>query len=110
MTTFPTDLTTQHCEPCEGGVEPLNREQFQGYLDQVKDWQVIEDKVLEREFVCKNFSAAVRFINQIADIAENEGHHPDLSLYAYKKLKVSLTTHAIGGLSANDFIMAAKWY
>lgn len=103
-----TNLATHHCVPCEGGTQPLTRAEFSVYLDQVADWQVIDDVRLEREFILKNFAAAILFINQIAEIAESEGHHPDLLLHSYKKVKVTLTTHAINGLSVNDFVLAVK--
>lgn len=103
-----SNLSTHHCVPCEGGVEPLKRSEFSVYLEQIPDWQVIEDKAIEREFTFKNFSEAVKFIDQVAVIAESEGHHPDLNLHAYKKITVHLFTYAIGGLSVNDFIMAVK--
>lgn len=102
-------LTHQKCVPCEGGTKPLTREEFDVYIDQVKDWNVTtSDKKLEREFVFKNFKEALNFVNQIGAIAEQEGHHPDINLYNYKKVKITLSTHAIGGLSVNDFILAVK--
>ncbi|HYD34730.1 MAG TPA: 4a-hydroxytetrahydrobiopterin dehydratase [Vitreimonas sp.] len=100
--------SSHHCVPCEGGTAPLTREEFAVYLDQVKEWEVRGEKQLQRTIVTKNFAAAVEFINQVAAIAEAEGHHPDLLLHAYKKVTVTLTTHAIGGLSINDFVMAVK--
>jgi 4a-hydroxytetrahydrobiopterin dehydratase len=108
MSDNPTNLSTHHCVPCEGGVAPLKREEFAVYLEQVKDWNVIDDKALQREFIFKNFKETVAFINKVAEVAESEGHHPDLNLHNYKKLTVHLYTHAIGGLSTNDFIMAVK--
>lgn len=86
----------------------MTREEFSVYLDQVKDWTIVNDLSIEREFTLKNFRAAINFIDKIADLAESEGHHPDFTLHDYKKLKISLTTHAIGGLSINDFVMATK--
>ncbi|MDQ3008041.1 MAG: 4a-hydroxytetrahydrobiopterin dehydratase [bacterium] len=105
---LPSELSTHQCVPCEGGVEPLTREEFSIYLEQLPEWKVIEDKVIEREFTLKNFAAAITFINKVAEIAESEGHHPDLQLHSYKKVKVILSTHAINGLSVNDFVMAVK--
>lgn len=106
--TNPTNLTSHHCVPCEGGTLPLTREECSVYLDQVKEWTVLNDLVLEREFSLKNFKAALAFINKIGEVAESEGHHPDLLLHDYKKVTVTLTTHAIKGLSINDFVMASK--
>jgi len=101
-------LSEKKCVPCEGGVDPLTPDEYKPYLEMVNGWTVIDDKRIEREFVFKNFAHALAFLNEIGKIAEDEGHHPDLFLHDYKKLTVSLWTHAIGGLSINDFIVASK--
>jgi 4a-hydroxytetrahydrobiopterin dehydratase len=75
----------------------------------VPGWQASNDfKQIQREFILKDFKAALKFINQIGDIAETEGHHPNLELYAWNHVRIILYTHAIGGLSDNDFVIAAK--
>lgn len=105
------DLTQRHCVPCEGGTAPLNSEQEQMYLSAVPDWDLNTSApvhFIQHEFVCKNFLDAVEIVGKIAKIAEEQGHHPDLRIFEYKHLEVTLTTHAIKGLSENDFIMAAK--
>jgi 4a-hydroxytetrahydrobiopterin dehydratase len=103
------DLKSQKCVPCEGGTKPLTRIEFEKYLKAVSDWNVVEnDKKIQREFTFKNFKMALEFINKVGGIAEEEGHHPDLFLHNYKKVTITLSTHAIGGLSINDFILAAK--
>ena len=103
------DLVNRRCKPCEGKTSPLARDEAQGYLAQVNAWQLSDDaKSISRDLLCANFVAAVGVINQIKDIAEAEDHHPDLHLTGYKKLRIELSTHAIGGLSENDFIVAAK--
>lgn len=97
------------CKPCEGGVSPVKASLAKKKLKQLQDWQL--SKKADRLSVCyvmKDFSSAIRFIRRIADIAEAENHHPDLHLTAYRRLEIHLTTHAIGGLSENDFILAAK--
>lgn len=104
----PEKLASHHCVPCEGGVKPLTRDEFSVYLPQIPDWEVIDEKSLRKEFVFADFKATVACINKIADLAESEGHHPDLFLHDYKKLTVTLSTHAIGGLSVNDFVLAVK--
>lgn len=104
----PRTLHSHHCEPCEGGVAPLKREEFSLYLPQIQGWNVVSDLALEKEFVFKDFKEAVVFINKVAELAESEGHHPDLNLHNYKKLTITLSTHAINGLSVNDFVMAVK--
>ena len=102
------DLTKKHCVPCEGGVDPFNAEQIKTYIGLVNlPWQVVDEKKLKHEFKLKDFKAAIAFVNKIADIAESEGHHPDITIN-YSKVTIELSTHAIGGLSENDFILAAK--
>lgn len=103
------DLTAKKCKPCEGGVKPFSPEAARDYVRNLPGWQLSADGTLiSREYVMKNFRAAVNGINAVAEVAEAEDHHPDLHLTSYRKLKVELTTHAIGGLSENDFILAAK--
>ena len=109
-------LADRKCVPCEGGTPPLGREDINKYLGELSEgWEVLEDTStrlsagkIKKTFVFKDFLEAVGFVNKIADIAEAEGHHPDIRIHSYKKVDVELTTHAIGGLSENDFILAAK--
>lgn len=103
-----TILSSQHCVPCEGATKPLTREEFSVYLEQIPQWQVVEDKHLDREFVFANFDQALEFVNKVGKIAQAENHHPDINLHNWKKVTITLTTHAIGGLSVNDFVLAAK--
>lgn len=103
------NLSKRTCSSCEGLEEPLGKERISKYLNSLPGWVLMnEETLLVREYKMKNFMAAVSFINKIAQIAEEEGHHPDLHLTKYKHLRVDLSTHAIGGLSENDFILAAK--
>ncbi|MEO6509327.1 MAG: 4a-hydroxytetrahydrobiopterin dehydratase [Patescibacteria group bacterium] len=101
-------LLDKKCVPCDGGVPALNSDQIEDLMKELEGWTVVEDKLIEKDFKLKNFKAAISFINQIAEIAEQEGHHPDLNLYNWNKVKITLSTHAIKGLSENDFILAAK--
>lgn len=102
------DLTKKKCVPCEGGTLPLKEEGIKTYLSQLKDpWEVIEGKKIKKQFIFKNFPAAIEFVNKVAAVAEQEQHHPDLHIF-YSRVIIELWTHAIGGLSENDFIMAAK--
>lgn len=103
------DLTKKKCEPCEGGVKPFGLEQIETYMAYLKTpWEVYEDlKKIERKFKFKDFKEAMRFVNIVAELAEQEGHHPDIKIN-YNRVKIELTTHAIGGLSVNDFILASK--
>lgn len=86
----------------------MNREEIAVMLSEIEGWQQIDNKKIWREFTFKNFVKAVDFINRIADIAEYEDHHPDIFLHDYNYVRVELMTHAIKGLSRNDFIVAAK--
>ncbi len=102
------DLLNKKCVPCEGGTKPMTKEESQKYIAEVLGWGVIQDgKKISKEFVFPDFVQAIRFIDKIAEIAEQEGHHPDLHIF-YNKVRIELSTHAIGGLSENDFILAAK--
>lgn len=109
MTAENTPLLHKKCVPCEGGVLPLKGDQTQEYIGQLQgDWKVIEDAKIQRKFKFKDFKEAIAFVNRVAEVAEQEGHHPDMRVFGYKNVEIELSTHAIGGLSENDFILAAK--
>jgi 4a-hydroxytetrahydrobiopterin dehydratase len=102
------DLTQKKCVACESDMPPLNKIEAEVLLKQVDGWTLTDDaKKLTKRFTFKNFAHAMDFANKIAQIAENEGHHPDLEI-GWGKVVVATTTHAIKGLSENDFILAAK--
>lgn len=102
------DLLNQKCLPCEGGTDPLPMKEVEDYTSVLKTkWNIDGNKQMSQEFTFKDFLEAMAFVNKVADIAQSEGHHPDISIY-YNKVKLMLTTHAIGGLSVNDFIVARK--
>ena len=101
-------LAQRKCKPCEGGVEPLPLGAAQTLLQDVKGWELADGKAIRKTVKCKDFLDAVALIQKIAPVAEAEDHHPDLHLTGYRKLTIELSTHAIGGLSENDFILAAK--
>lgn len=102
------NLSDKKCIPCEGGMPPLPPEEIQKYLPELGGkWEILDNKKIKREFTFKYFKEAIAFVNKIADIAEREGHHPDISIF-YNRVGIELSTHAIGGLSENDFILAAK--
>jgi 4a-hydroxytetrahydrobiopterin dehydratase len=104
-----SNLTDKKCKPCEGGVEPLSRTEAQTLMQQLQpEWKLADDgKSLHREWRFKNFYHTMSFVNAAAHIANTEDHHPDLEIgYGYCRMKY--WTHAIGGLSENDFICAAK--
>lgn len=102
-----TDLTSKKCVPCEGGAQPLKGEALKAYREQTPDWQVVEDHHLYRKFPFKDFKQALEFVNKVGAIAEQEGHHPNIT-FTWGKVEITIYTHSIGGLSENDFILAAK--
>lgn len=99
-------LTEKKCVPCEGGTPPFTEKQAKEYLSQVKNWKLTGKKIM-KGFEFEDFAEAMKFVNNVAEIAENEGHHPDIKIH-YNHVELELWTHAIGGLSENDFILAAK--
>lgn len=99
-------LTEKRCLPCEGLTAPLERPEAEKLLAQVAGWSLTEKRI-SKEFKFKNFVQAMKFVDKVADIAEAEGHHPDIHIH-YNLVRFELWTHAIGGLSENDFILAAK--
>jgi 4a-hydroxytetrahydrobiopterin dehydratase len=102
------DLTKKKCEPCEGGVKPFDEKEIKTYMSYLKTpWHIVGNKGIEKLFKFQDFKGAIKFVNKVADLAEEEGHHPDI-LINYSRVKLSLWTHAIGGLSVNDFILASK--
>ena len=103
------DLLKKKCIPCEGrDVTPFSREEITNYIGDVPGWTLDKDaKRISKEFKFKDFIGAINFVERVADVAEMEGHHPDIHVH-YNKVLLELWTHAIGGLSENDFIVAAK--
>jgi 4a-hydroxytetrahydrobiopterin dehydratase len=101
-------LLQKKCAPREKGGKPLPPEQVHEFLREIPGWQLLNNRALRREFILKDFMEAVRLIREIARVAEAEDHHPDLHLTGYRRLAIELSTHSIGGLSENDFILAAK--
>ncbi len=101
-------LVDKKCAPCEGGVDPLTASEATTLLRETPEWKVSGDtKKISRSFSFKNFAQALAFANKVGAIAEEEGHHPDLRV-EWGRVTVELSTHAIDGLSVNDFILAAK--
>jgi 4a-hydroxytetrahydrobiopterin dehydratase len=103
-----TELAQKKCVACEGGMPPLNREEAKVLIAQLKSWTLSGDaKWLSKDFKFADFKETLAFVDKVGAIAESEGHHPDIQ-FGWGKATVELTTHAIGGLSENDFIVAAK--
>lgn len=110
MTTLtPSDLIRKHCQACEGGVPKLSSEQARHYLQALPAWKLTANgQRIRREWRVKDFLTALDFFQRIGQIAEAEDHHPDLHLTGYRNVAVELFTHAVDGLTENDFILAAK--
>ena len=103
------ELTQKKCVPCEGGVPKYSLEDAQAQLKTLDGWRLThEGQRIRKDWTVKHFMAGMDFFNAVAKLAEDDGHHPDLHLEGYRKLSIELWTHAIGGLSENDFILAAK--
>jgi 4a-hydroxytetrahydrobiopterin dehydratase len=101
-----TPLTQRHCVPCEGGTPPMDPDTAREMIEQVPGWELGDNK-LTRRFKFRDFAEAMAFVNRVASLAEAEGHHPDIHI-SWNRVRLDLTTHAIKGLSDNDFIMAAR--
>lgn len=111
------DLTKQKCVPCEGGTKPMTKKEAEDYLKMTRGWELLATKgsalkvqpfSIQRKFILKDFTEALEFTNKVGELANQEDHHPDIFIHNYKRVDITLSTHAIGGLSTNDFVMAAK--
>jgi 4a-hydroxytetrahydrobiopterin dehydratase len=100
------ELTKKRCLPCEGGVLPLDDKKVEEFLNQISEWS-LKNGHLYKEFRFKSFKETMAFLNKVANISENEGHHPDFCVH-FRLVEMEIWTHAIDGLSENDFILAAK--
>jgi 4a-hydroxytetrahydrobiopterin dehydratase len=102
------DLSKRKCKPCEGGIPSLNGKEIAEFKKNISaDWIVMENSKIKKEYLFVNYQHTMDFVNKVAALAEEEGHHPVMHVY-YAKVEIELWTHAINGLSENDFIMAAK--
>lgn len=99
-------LTDKKCVPCEGGISPFQDKEITEYMKEVSGWETDNQKIW-KDYSFKNFKEALAFVNKVGELAESEGHHPDIT-FGWGKVHIELTTHAIKGLSENDFIVAAK--
>ena len=100
------DLTQKKCKPCEGGVAPLAADAASKLLQQLDGWQ-LQDKQINKQYAFKNYYQTMAFVNSLSLVSHQEDHHPDM-IVGYNRCDITYTTHAIGGLSENDFICAAK--
>jgi 4a-hydroxytetrahydrobiopterin dehydratase len=105
----PRQLASKKCVACEGGISKYSSDQAQAQLESLSGWRLAEDgQRIEKHWHVKDFKAGIEFFNRVAQLAEQEGHHPDLHLEGYRHVWIELWTHAVGGLTENDFILAAK--
>ncbi|MDQ3999999.1 MAG: 4a-hydroxytetrahydrobiopterin dehydratase [Actinomycetota bacterium] len=102
-----TELANRNCVPCRGDTPPLKGEELDGLQRQVPDWEVVEEHHLRRTFKFKNFREALGFVNRVGELAEEQGHHPDIS-FGWGYAEVTVFTHKIDGLTQSDFVFAAK--
>ena len=106
-----SDLLNKKCVPCEGGVLPFDISEIHKYQKKIDGWNILKNKkenfFLNKKFNFENFSESQEFVNKVGIISEEEGHHPDI-LFGWGYAEIKITTHAIAGLSENDFILAAK--
>jgi 4a-hydroxytetrahydrobiopterin dehydratase len=104
---MPEDLAHQTCVPCRGGVPPLKGTELRQILQQVPQWKAANEHHITRAFAFPDFKQALAFVNRVGEVAEQQGHHPDI-LLTWGKAEITLWTHKIDGLTRSDFIMAAK--
>lgn len=98
--------TSKHCVPCEGTIDKLSHQETTEKIEHLNTWTLDENVALEKELKFDDFAKALVFVNKVGELAEKEGHHPDISIFNYNHVKLRLSTHAIAGLSDNDFILA----
>ncbi len=101
------ELADKTCVPCKGGIPPIKGLELEGLLKQAPQWKAVDEHHIARTFTFPDFRQALDFVNRVGEIAEQQGHHPDI-LLTWGKVEITLWTHKIGGLSESDFIMAAK--
>ena len=101
------ELSERQCVPCRGGVPPLNGDEINDFLRQLDGWQVINEHHLQKTYQSKDFRESLNFVNRIGELAEEQGHHPDIC-FGWGKAEVTIWTHKIDGLTESDFVLAAK--
>lgn len=102
-----SELSSRQCVPCRGGVPPLQGEEIQRLLSQLNGWEVAREHHLKKNYAFSNFAEALKFVNRVGELAEEQGHHPDIC-FGWGKVEVTIWTHKIDGLTESDFILAAK--
>jgi len=102
-----SDLAARECVPCRGGIPPMNGDEIRTMLDQLSGWEVINNHHLRKEFKFADFRETLDYVNRVGELAEDQGHHPDIS-FGWGKAEITIWTHKIDGLTESDFILAAK--
>ena len=102
-----SDLAERDCVPCRGGVPPLKGEEIREFSMQLREWQVVDEHHLQKIYDFKNFRETLDFVNQVGELAEAQGHHPDIC-FGWGKADITIWTHKIDGLTESDFVLAAK--
>ncbi|HKS09300.1 MAG TPA: 4a-hydroxytetrahydrobiopterin dehydratase [Pyrinomonadaceae bacterium] len=102
-----SELSSKQCVPCRGGVPPLQGDEIQRLLSQLSGWEVVREHHLKKNYDFANFAEALKFVNRVGELAEEQGHHPDIC-FGWGKVEVTIWTHKIDGLTESDFILAAK--
>jgi 4a-hydroxytetrahydrobiopterin dehydratase len=102
-----SELANKHCVPCRGGVPALKGKELQDLAAQVPGWKVVNQHHLTREYLFPDFKTALEFVNRVGDVAEQEGHHPNIA-FTWGKVEITIYTHKVDGLTESDFILAAK--
>ena len=100
-------LSQKECVPCRGGVPPMQRDEIAKLLPELKGWEVVNDHHLKKNYRFGNFREALSFVNQVGELAEEQGHHPDIA-FGWGQAEISIWTHKINGLTESDFILAAQ--
>jgi len=101
------ELSERQCVPCRGGVPPLKGDEIKNFLRQLDGWQVVNEHHLEKTYPFNDFRESLHFVNRIGELAEAQGHHPDIC-FGWGKAEVKIWTHKIDGLTESDFVLAAK--
>ncbi|OLE51168.1 MAG: 4a-hydroxytetrahydrobiopterin dehydratase [Acidobacteria bacterium 13_1_20CM_3_53_8] len=101
------DLASRECVPCRGGVPPMNGAEILGLLQELSGWEAVEEHHLKKSYTFKNFRESLEFVNRVSQIAEEQGHHPNIC-FGWGRAEITIYTHKIDGLTESDFILAAK--
>ena len=101
------DLASRECVPCRGGVPPMSRDEIKKFLSELQAWEVVREHHLRKVYEFKNFREALAFVNRVGELAEEQGHHPDIC-FGWGRVEITIWTHKIDGLTESDFILAAK--